>query len=319
MTRQANACENRIHWNKDNGGLVALLTAVLLPATFLTGCGADDPLVTDNSAGKTLITDAYSELPGDTYTMVNYLTADYSTGNSIEATEIKTVEFSQVTDIPSRYGYSNAILAPYYLERTLLDGNPNRMKYRSQFGDSIINDDLDTFKNIEFTESFGSEDPESVQIGQLYNWYENAVLFDSDTAEEVGYEISVIDATAEATETVTVAAGEFSAVKFGYRISMTRAIEDEIDSTNTAAGYIWLEETYGFLVKMTVEGDLTFDTLGITAAYEAETVLQSYSFPSISVLNFSQANSNILSVSRGLIDNSYANVYSSLKTAEQLQ
>ena len=76
-------------------------------------------------------------------------------------------------------------------------------------------------------------------------------------------------------EVVTVPAGVFNAVKIGYSISETRS-ENNIIDTLSGTGYGWFDTTNGYMLKMTIDGDMTLNEHDLTALFISETILQSY-------------------------------------------
>ena len=247
-----------------------LLTSLTLLVLSSCGGGGGD------SANQVLVLgEGYDEKAGDIFTTSLAMDITYSNGQtaSINSESVRT--YSQVAEIPSKYNYSNAISGPYLLETTNEDGVLDGLEYMTLSGDSIIDDALDYYTSVEYTTESGSEEPENIYIGDKFSFFQNSTLFNSQTGVEAGYKIINMEFTVLSEEVVTVPAGVFNAVKIGYSISETRS-ENNIIDTLTGTGYGWFDTTNGYMLKMTIDGDMTLNEHDLTALFISETILQSY-------------------------------------------
>lgn len=244
----------------------------LLFAIVLTGCFGSGG---DSASQILVLGEGYDEKAGDIFTTSLTMSATYSNGQTAEFNSVSVKAYSQVDEIPSKYNYSNAISGPYLLETTNEDGVLDGLEYMTLSGGSIIDDDLDYFTNVEYTSESGSEDPENIYIGDKFSFYKNATLFNSQTGIEAGYKIINMEFTVLSEVIITVPAGEFNAVKIGYSISETRS-ENNIIDTLSGTGFGWFDTTNGYMLKMTLDGDMTLNEYALTASFSSETILQSY-------------------------------------------
>lgn len=245
-----------------------LLTSLTL--LVLSACGGGD------SANQVLVLgEGYDEKAGDIFTTSLTMDITYSNGQTASISSESVRTYSQVAEIPSKYNYSNAISGPYLLETTNEDGVLDGLEYMTLSGDSIIDDALDYYTSVEYTTEGGSEEPENIYIGDKFSFFQNSTLFNSQTGVEAGYKIINMEFTVLSEEVVTVPAGVFNAVKIGYSISETRS-ENNIIDTLTGTGYGWFDTTNGYMLKMTIDGDMTLNEHDLTALFISETILQSY-------------------------------------------
>ena len=251
-----------------------VIFTILLTLLSLAGCGGSDG---GSSSQILVLGESYDEKAGDIFTTSLTMSATYSNGQTAEFNSVSVKKYSQVDEIPSKYNYSNAISGPYLLETTNEDGVLDGLEYMTLSGGSIIDDDLDYFTNVEYTSisGSGSGDPENIYIGDKFSFYKNATLFDSQTGIEAGYKIINMELTVLSEEIITVPAGEFNAVKIGYNISETRS-ENNIIDTLSCTGFGWFGTTNGYMLKMTLDGDMTLNEYALTASFSSETILQSY-------------------------------------------
>ena len=259
-----------------------LLTSLILLVLSACGGGGGD------SANQVLVLgEGYDEKAGDIFTTTLTMDITYSNGQtaSINSESVRT--YSQVAEIPSKYNYSNAISGPYLLETTNEDGVLDGLEYMTLSGDSIIDDALDYYTSVEYTTESGSEEPENIYIGDKFSFFQNSTLFNSQTGVEAGYKIINMEFTVLSEEIITVPAGEFNAVKIGYSISETRS-ENNIIDTLSGTGFGWFDTTNGYMLKMTLDGDMTLNEYALTASFSSETILQSY-FISPSIVSISAA------------------------------
>ncbi len=264
----------------------------VLFSIILSGCGGSSD--TSEQGTEIVLGDGYDEKPGDVFTTSSTVNAVYSNGQTAEiiSTDVKT--YTQVNEIPAKYGYSNSISGPYLLETTQEDGVLDGLEYMTQSGDFIIDDDLDYFSSIEFTTQSGSEEPENIHIGDQFSFIQNSTLFDSHSGVEAGFEITNIDFSVLKQEQVAVSAGSFNAVKISYSISSTKS-ENNIVDTSSGTGHGWFDTTNGFMLKLVInDGNMTLNEHNLTASFSAETVLQGYSISQ----NRSRKNSQINPVNK---------------------
>lgn len=248
----------------------SLLIILTILVTSCSGGGSDD------SANQILVLgEGYDEKAGDIFTTSLTMDITYSNGLTVSISSESVETYSQVDEIPSKYNYSNAISGPYLLETTKEDGVLDGLEYMTLSGDSIIDDDLDYYTNVEYTTESGSEEPENIYIGDKFSFFQNTTLFNSQTRVEAGYKIINMEFTVLSEEVVTVPAGVFNAVKIGYSISETIS-ENNIIDTVSGTGYGWFDTTNGYMLKMTADGDMTLSEHNLTASFISEVILQSY-------------------------------------------
>ena len=260
------------------------LILISLTSLILSACGGGG----GDSANQVLVLgEGYDEKAGDIFTTTLTMDITYSNGQtaSINSESVRT--YSQVAEIPSKYNYSNAISGPYLLETTNEDGVLDGLEYMTLSGDSIIDDALDYYTSVEYTTESGSEEPENIYIGDKFSFFQNSTLFNSQTGVEAGYKIINMEFTVLSEEIITVPAGEFNAVKIGYSISETRS-ENNIIDTLSGTGFGWFDTTNGYMLKMTLDGDMTLNEYALTASFSSETILQSY-FIAPSIVSISAA------------------------------
>lgn len=250
---------------------------VMLPILFgivLSGCGGSSG--SDNQGEELVLGDGYDEKPGDVFTTSFAIDATFSNGQSSASSSIQVKTYSQVSIIPSKYGYSLSTNGPFLLETTKEDGVLDGLKYMNESGNFIIDDGLDSFSSVEYTTKSGSEEPENIYIGDNFSFNQNSTLFNSQSGAEVGYEITDINFSVLKEEQITVPAGSFNAVKIGYRFSSTIS-ENNILNTLSGTGYGWFDTTNGFMLKLITEnGNISLGKQNVTATYSDETILQSY-------------------------------------------
>lgn len=248
------------------------IVLLVIASAALAGCGGSSTSDSEIVLGK-----GYDEKSGDVFTTTSTLNADYSNGQTAEIISIDEYTYTQVTDIPNKYGYSKSNDGPFLLEINRSDGELDGLEYMTISGDYIIDDDLDYFSSVEYTTQSGSEGPENIHIGDRFSRNQNSTLFDSQTGEEAGYYISNIDFVVLKEEKITVPAGTFNAVKISYSISTTKS-ENDILNTLSGSGYGWFDTTNGFMLKLVIEkGSMTLGQHNVTASFSAETVLNNYS------------------------------------------
>lgn len=254
--------------------LMKYVTVLVLFVVVLFGCGGSGS-DSENHNSALVLGEGYNEKSGDRFITSLAMNAVYSDGQTAEINSVSEYIFSSTTEIPEKYGYSNAISGPYLLETKNEDGILDGLDYKTPSGNSIIDDGLDYYTSIEYTTENGSEDPENIYIGDNYSFSQNSTLFNSISGDEAGYEITNMELSVLSEEQITVPAGEFNAVKIGFSISETTSRNNIID-TLTGTGYGWYDTTNVFMLKMAFDGDMTLNEHGVTASFSAETILQNY-------------------------------------------
>ena len=249
-----------------------LVKYVALPLSLvlvIAGCGGSD------SDSEIVLGETYDEKPGDVFISSLVFDGAYSNGHTYKNNFVYVETYSLTSEIPSKYGYSNSIGGPYLLKTINEGGVLDSLEYKAASGESIIDDALDYYTNIEYRNSTGDEDPENVSIGDKFNFYENAVLFDSQTGSDIGYMITDINFSFLNAEMITVPAGEFSAVKIEYSISETTT-KNSITDVYNGTGYLWLDVDNGNSLQLIQEGDMTLNEYGLTVTFTAKRTLDSY-------------------------------------------
>lgn len=246
----------------------------ILLVLSLTGCLGGGSS-SDSSNQEIVLGEGYDKKAGDVFTTSLTMDITFSNGQAAEINSISVSTYSQVNEIPSKYNYSNAISGPYLLETTNEDGVLDGLEYMTLSGGSIIDDDLDYYTNVEYTTQSGSDEPENIYIGDKFSFYQSSTLFNSQTGVEAGYKIINMEFSVISEEVVTVPAGVFNAVIIGYRVFETVS-ENNIINTSSWAGSGWFDITNGYMLKMTMGGDMTLSEHNLTASFSAETILENY-------------------------------------------
>ncbi len=247
---------------------------LVLPVLFsiiLSGCGGSG-----DKEDELILGDLYDKKPGDVFTTSRTINLAYSNGQNAEVSATGESTYSDISDIPSKYDYSNSNNGPYVLETFKIDDEPFQLFYMTESGDSIIDDDFEFFSSVEYRTESGKAKPENIYMGDEFSYNINSTLFDSQSGVEAGYEIQNIDFTVLKVEQLIVPAGSFNAVKIGYSFSSTTS-ENAVVNTMSETGYVWFDTTNGFLLKEEKNGNMTLNELSLTATFSAETILQSYS------------------------------------------
>ena len=264
--------ESRYMKNRMENMEIKRIVLLVVVSAALAGCGGSS-----RQDSEVVLGDGYDEKSGDVFTTSSIINVDYSNGQTDEIISTDVDTYTQVGNIPNKYGYSNSNDGPFLLETNRSDGELDGLEYMTISGDFIINDDLDYFSSVEYTTQSGSAGPEDIHIGDKFSRNQNSTLFDSQTGEETGYDISNMDFVVIKEEKVTVPAGSFNAVKISYSISTTKS-DNDIVNTLTGSGYAWFDTTNGFMLKLVIEnGNMTLGEHNITASFSAETVLHNYS------------------------------------------
>ena len=218
---------------------------------------------------------SYSEVTGDTLTYIDNTNATYSTGQTLSITQTEVFTASSVTTIPEIYSYPGGIAGPYILITNTEDGALDGYEYNAQDGREIVDDSLDTFTRIDAITASGSDDPENVNIGDSFNFSENATLFDSASGAAVGNIETTGTFYVDSLINITVPAGQFQALRIDYTIDTTTT-ENGITDTASMVGSSWFDTNIGLFLKLTGDLTLTLNALGITATGNSERILQSY-------------------------------------------
>ncbi len=247
------------------------VAVIFLFILVLSGCGS-------GSDSDIVLGESYVGKPGDRFTRSSTISAIYSDGQNIENNSVFELIYSQITEIPAKYNYSNADGGPYLLGTTYEDGILNKLGYDTLSGDFIIDDNLEYYTSIEYSTVEGKEYPENISVGDNFSYYQNSTLFNSNTGDEAGYSIENYEYSVLSEEEITVPAGTFNSVKIGYSISAKESENDIIDIyTYTGSGHVWFDTTNGFILKMVfVEGNAIMNEHNITVSFSGEEVLQSY-------------------------------------------
>ena len=246
---------------------------VSLFTLFLVACGGGGSSSSGLDTQEGFVFDEpYSEQAGDTFTRSTNLHASFSTGAPLTLYYEIVSTFSVVNEIPLKYGYSNAIPGPYLLETVMGGDTINGLEYSTLDGETIIDDSIMEFTNIEYVTQSGSETPENIRIGDNFSAYSNARIFDSE-GEDIGYEIVEMNFSVIGEEKITTPAGEFSAIKLSHA---TENIRSTYDTSNySSSGYSWYDTSKGLLLKVTTDGDQIFSHNTVTISAISE--LESYS------------------------------------------
>ena len=268
-----------------------VLPVLVICFVMLIGCGGSSNN-SESSDPVLVLGERYDEKPGDHFTESSTMNVTYSNGHNAVINSIYESVYSQVNEIPTKYNYSNTDTGPYLLEMEYDDGLLDGLNYNTLSGNSIINDDLDCFTNIDHMIRNGSDEPENYYLDEKYSFYENATLFDSNSGAEVGYEITNVELSVLSEEQVTVPAGVFNAVKIEFSLSSTTS-ENGILDTFTSTGNGWFDTTNGFMLKMVLDVNMTLNEHGLTASGHSESVLQNYSLSSATNLNKKISNNRI--------------------------
>lgn len=249
--------------------LVLLLTLIL---AFIVACGGDGSH--DTKSDKFSVA-AYEVRPGDTFEYQTSMEASYSNDKTITGTLKEVESFSQVDTIPNKYSYSGDMTGPYILKTKLEDGIVDGYDYMAFDGTDIVSDDLETYTRADAQTITGSDEPEDVSIGDVFTYYEESTLFDSNTAEKVGTEITDGIFTAMTEETIAVPAGTFHCLKLDFELQMSKNLWGVSDTMSTT-GSAWYDIENGFVPKLIGVMDMTINEMGLTANATVERVLTDY-------------------------------------------
>jgi hypothetical protein len=250
------------------------LAALIVPLVcLLSGCGGSS---SSGQGSVIVLGDGYDEKPGDVFTTSTAFSATFSNGESGQSNLTDVDTYSLVNTIPAKYGFSNSNNGPYLLETNNEDGVLDNLEYMTISGDFLIDDDLEFFSSTEFTTESGSEEPANIRIGDKFNYIKNSTLFGSQTGLEEGFTNISINMSALAEERISVPAGTFNAVKVSYEASLTQSKNNIVD-TNLGAGFGWFDTTNGFMLKVTLDGNITLGEQNVSATYSTESILQSFS------------------------------------------
>ena len=235
-----------------------------------TVCGCGDGRVTgneDSSLRGGTISDAdryfWPHQPGDIrrYTETRTL---LSSGRSETTTATEVQTYSQVQAVPAKYGYRGSLAGPFLYCETTQDGALYSAKYLAD-GTEVINDDLDTFTNIDFvTKSGDSFTPNPVVLGKTYCGMVEGVLFSSATGDSIGMAARDFSVTCENVVTITVPAGTFEALNCSLVTTYIETKNGHI-TTLAATGAGWFAKDIG-VIKYNATGMGSVDGASFTAA-----------------------------------------------------
>lgn len=250
------------------------LTLILLTIATL-GCTNSDNKEQTQENSTIVLGEHYREKTGDQYTISSTTNISYSNGQSENRDSTDVIAYSTINEIPSKYGYSNAISAPYILRTITKDGVIDGIEYQTASGDTLIDDYLIYYQNIEYTIQNGSEDLGNLSIDDEFTAHKNATLFNPQSGEEYGYIIYNVDFAVLNEEEITVPAGTFNSVKVEFRKSGTLSVNDVTD-TFSLTGHIWIDTNKSITLKVYNDAYITLNKDNLTAEFTSEDVLTSY-------------------------------------------
>ena len=259
--------KRKLQMNKNLSRLIVLLVYLL------SGCGGSS---SSGQGSEIVLGDGYDEKPGDVFTTSLALSATFSNGQSGQSNSTQVDTYSLVNTIPAKYGYSNSNNGPYLLETNNEDGVLDGLEYMTISGDFLIEDDLEFFSSTEFTTESGSEEPANIRIGDKFSFNRNSTLFGSQTGLEAGFQNVSINFSVLAEERISVPAGTFNAVKIGYETSLTESKNNIVD-TLSGSGFGWFDTTNGFMLKLTLDGNMTLGAQNVSATFTSESTLLGFS------------------------------------------
>jgi len=147
--------------NKFISKIIFNILLLIASISLLTACGGGGGEATadggDSDNQELVLGEGYDEKVGDIFTTSFTINAAYSNGQTAKISSVNIKTYSQVNEIPSKYGYSNSISGPYLLESTKEDGVLDGLEYMTNSGRSIIDDGNMTLSKDDLTASFSAE------------------------------------------------------------------------------------------------------------------------------------------------------------------
>ncbi|OUS24076.1 hypothetical protein A9Q99_26405 [Gammaproteobacteria bacterium 45_16_T64] len=281
---------------------------IVLLIIALNGCGGSGSSNRNLQEG-TVLDEPYNERAGDTFTTSITLHTDFSTGEPETWYFENIMTFSTVNEIPLKYGYSNAIGGPYLLE-TLTGGSTiEGLEYSTLYGQSIIDDSMTEFTSIEYVTQTGSETPENIRIDDDFSAYSNARIFNSETGDDIGYDIIEMNFSVITEEKISMPTGELNAVKLSYTVEYNKVTNYTYNYSG--GGYMWYDTSNGFLLKTTSDVDYT-SSAGIIGTISSVSELLSYSLANSKPLPV-VTNTHLENRNMGIITINVNNIFGDLK------
>ncbi len=223
-----------------------------------------------------LLAETYVEKPGDSFSWSTTLQSAVAGGSPATTVSTLTLDYAQADAIPSKYAYSGRIAGPYLVAQRSLDASPLGAVYMDANAGTIIDDDLSYYISSDYLSYQGVARPRNASLGDNYHYGETATLFDSLTGNEVGQRKTELHLHVLDGDSLTVPAGNYNAL----RIAMETTIVTQINGdtvTETATGYLWLEQDQGVLLRRTIDnGRVVYASDGSVVSYQSDTVLQDY-------------------------------------------
>jgi len=263
--------------------LLKNLAVITFIVSIFSGCfHSEDNSV--NTVSLIALGKGYEKKSGDVFTELRTIKYNFSDGRQAEITFLDVKTYSNVSEIPDKYNYSGDIVSPYLLETSISDNELDNLNYMTLSGDDIIDDDLESYSNIDYATTIGNDEPENIRVGDKFIFSENAKLFDSITGDEIGFEVTNMEFTVASLEKIKVPAGTFDAVKLQFSISTTKTLNNITDSYS-GTGYGWFDVDNAYGLKFLADIDMTLSEKGLIATARSESVLQSYFISQSTVRN----------------------------------
>lgn len=238
----------------------------LLCTVILTGCNESE----ENSDLKT-IDDYYS-----TRTIVNgSFTSGRPAGAAINDDYSSHYTYAYVEAIPSKFNYDGPLVGPYVLETVKNgEGEITRLNYSTEDGESVIDDNIDTYTSSEYKESTRSTEANETPFGVTFVYQNETLIFDNDNTpgDLIGNTSSTMRATPLAREQLSTPAGLFDCLKsqLNYQATTTKDGEEIIISSE---GFSWIDEESGQLVYSSMSTNYNYVSFAATAEITMTTTL----------------------------------------------
>lgn len=230
----------------------------LLCAITLTGCNESE----DSSDLKTI---------DDRYTTRTIVSGSYTSGRpaGTPINDDYTLEYtySYVEAIPDKFDYDGSLSGPYILETVKNgEGEITGFNYSTEDGESIINDNIDTYTSSEYKNSSRRTENNDTPYGVTFIYQNDTLIFDNDNTpgDLIGNSSSTMRATPLAREQVSTPAGLFNCLKSHLEYQATTTKDGKEIQINSE-GLSWVDEESGQLVYSNMSSTYNYVSYAVTA------------------------------------------------------